>query len=661
MGHQDTFVRATGSRAVTIVGDNYGTVATGDLLVPDRVITAAQLLATTSSAKWNVESLAWGVETASMADVDWTWARFGPQARYVFEKKFLGGGPGPLPGISAPVAPAYPASGGLADLFSVYARLPHGRLAIIGEAGSGKSSAMILMMLAAFAHRQGLDDATLRDRCPVPVWLSAGEWDATRQSLQAWATGTVARDHGSTLKRHGADVASELLLSGRLALFVDGLDEMSDRVRTAAVNRLDDELPGVRVTVSSRKEEFKAARGHQRHRIPLATVVLESVTPAAAAAYLEAGHSAASPLVPALRSLTSRMESEPRGPVAAALSRPLALSLVRTTYGESDDPSELCNRDRFKDATAVDNHLLDRLLNRTYPPDSPGRRGLQWLAENMAGDRNLRWWEIGTWVPLWRHRLALSVPVAMVVALAVAAVLQPLAAAIGVLLGGARAALLGKPAAMAGQVSYRWPTRKEAVLVLKFGLPQFVFCAAPAIFCVATPAVALPLPVAVLGSVLGGTFALAHALFVHVWLNPVSDDDGVSPRRSLAATRWAHLLHAVLYGGGLGVTNGWPAAAMGYLLGALVQPATAARSALAAGLSMGLAVGLAAGLAILLTPGLALAGLYLRATRQGRIRFTALLRDAHRARVLRQAGPVYQFRHATLQDRLAPSRRSDCS
>ena len=38
-----------------------------------------------------------------------------------------------------------------------------------------------------------------------------------------------------------------------------------------------------------------------------------------------------------------------------------------------------------------------------------------------------------------------------------------------------------------------------------------------------------------------------------------------------------------------------------------------------------------------------------------RVRFMHLLEEASRLQVLRQAGIVYQFRHAALQDRLAAS------
>jgi hypothetical protein len=78
------------------------------------------------------------------------------------------------------------------------------------------------------------------------------------------------------------------------------------------------------------------------------------------------------------------------------------------------------------------------------------------------------------------------------------------------------------------------------------------------------------------------------------------------------------------------------------------------------GLTSGLAIGLLVAVAIALGVGLHQAsGRYLvtvsvlRARQQTPLRLLNFLDDAHRLGILRQVGPVYQFRHAKLQDRLA--------
>lgn len=77
---------------------------------------------------------------------------------------------------------------------------------------------------------------------------------------------------------------------------------------------------------------------------------------------------------------------------------------------------------------------------------------------------------------------------------------------------------------------------------------------------------------------------------------------------------------------------------------------------LVGGLVLGLASGLASGLAMANTRWSAfiVAWLWLAARRRLPLRLMGLLRDAHRLGLLREVGPVYQFRHAALQDHFAP-------
>ena len=45
--------------------------------------------------------------------------------------------------------------------------------------------------------------------------------------------------------------------TGRIALFLDGLDEMPDTLRSKAVERLTAEAAGRRVVITSRPDEFR--------------------------------------------------------------------------------------------------------------------------------------------------------------------------------------------------------------------------------------------------------------------------------------------------------------------------------------------------------------------------------------------------------------------
>jgi len=67
-------------------------------------------------------------------------------------------------------------------------------------------------------------------------------------------------------------------------------------------------------------------------------------------------------------------------------------------------------------------------------------------------------------------------------------------------------------------------------------------------------------------------------------------------------------------------------------------------------LPMGAVFGLIAWVTAGPTPQIRLAQLALRLNRRGRVQFISVLEDALARQVLRQAGTMYQFRHAALQD-----------
>jgi predicted NACHT family NTPase len=128
----------------------------------------------------------------------------------------------------------------------VYVRLQHGRLALIGGPGAGKTGAMILLLVEALCYRDRVPDGARAD-LPVPVWLSLGSWDPRSQALRSWVTDTIGRDHPYLRARDfGPDAVRQLFDTCRIALFLDGLDEMPDTLRGAALERLAGEAAGHR-------------------------------------------------------------------------------------------------------------------------------------------------------------------------------------------------------------------------------------------------------------------------------------------------------------------------------------------------------------------------------------------------------------------------------
>ena len=154
-----------------------------------------------------------------------------------------GTGPLPLPDLGGPGELL--GSGVVTRLHNeVYARLPYGRLVLVGGPGAGKTGAMILLLLAVLASRGSLT-GDQRARVPVPVWLTLGGWNPAATTLQEWAVLTMNRDHPFLrAPDYGPDAAGELLRGGRVALFLDGLDEMPEGMRAQALGRIDDQARG---------------------------------------------------------------------------------------------------------------------------------------------------------------------------------------------------------------------------------------------------------------------------------------------------------------------------------------------------------------------------------------------------------------------------------
>jgi hypothetical protein len=107
-----------------------------------------------------------------------------------------------------------------------------------------------------------------------------------------------------------------------------------------------------------------------------AVVELLPVDVATAAAYLSSHH--APQAAATWKRMASAMVGSPQAAAVAALRTPLMLVLARDTYTERGDPMELLDAERFPDAGAVEDHLLDRLVRLAYervPPHSSAPLG----------------------------------------------------------------------------------------------------------------------------------------------------------------------------------------------------------------------------------------------------------------------------------------------
>jgi len=95
---------------------------------------------------------------------------------------------------------------------------------------------------------------------PVPVWLTLGSWNPDTTPLPDWATTTLIRDYPGVATAYGGPgTAAELIRTGRVALFLDGLDEMPPPLQGRALEVIDRDGVGLRLVLTSRPSEYASA------------------------------------------------------------------------------------------------------------------------------------------------------------------------------------------------------------------------------------------------------------------------------------------------------------------------------------------------------------------------------------------------------------------
>ncbi|MFF8968324.1 hypothetical protein [Streptomyces sp. NPDC014995] len=589
----------------------------------------------------------------------------------------------PLPGVGPTTRAQLRGGGGLPELHAVYGGLASGRLLLVGPPAAGKTAAAVLLLLDALAYRARVTPAD-RARVPVPVLLSLDGWDPAEDSATDWAAGRLTREYTLFHGRGGRDRARALLESGRIALFLDGLDEVTGRLRGAMVSALEG-APARIVLVSRAREAVLTAK---KARLGGALALeIQPVRPADAAAYLL--NRLPSPPPPAWRALADRLLDEhapAENAVAAALANPLAIALLRDVYRDDGPVDELLDRSRFRTAAAVENHLLDHAVTAAYTP-RPGHprpryspetaeRTLRHIAARLTrdGTRDLRWWHIPGWTRRRPRVIAVWIVSAVVCGVPsfllawhiaptpVTAVLGPLGAVGGGWAVSRRAAELSvpQPLSSAGwRDIFTWGTVLSGIgqwLVVGTGLglvmPMLNDHSPPFWFWYL---ITLPIGYSELLVTGRGYEIVARAPFLSLGAGgrydkvregyarpPVVDTRSVGPRDV-----WRHHIRLRLL---LGLLTGW---ALGLYVGPILvwtqNLLSGALFAVTAVLWTGALAGLAGNLAV----ATALTAVQLHAEEGTPVRLMHFLEDARRRNLLRATGPVYQFRHARLQERLA--------
>jgi hypothetical protein len=552
------------------------------LISDDQLDAAADRLARATLAGWDEQAWTRGINAPVPAAVRWTWAA----DDVAISAGELHGATGD--GFTHGAVTA------LRD--QLYRNLPAGRarLVILGAPGSGKTGAMLLLLL---------DILKERTTDPVPLWLTLGSWNP-RIPLLRWASSIMARDYPSQVGAGAAGtyLAWELLRAGKVALFLDGLDEMPRSHRKRALDAIERQTRNLKVVLTSRPVEYRQALGGGRI-FDAAVVQTLPLDPGQAEHFLlrdQLGERRS-----AWADVVKDFQVRPDGVAARTLVTPLALSLARDTYRVSGDPHDLLDEVQFPSTDVLLAYLLQRLLVQAYPDEDERERALRrlrWLAHRMGSRRDLAWWLIPPTGLIRRSPRALA--------------------------RRRKKADRPSPAPVTAGLT-------DSRLLLAAVLSTFAFAF------MAVPLLSLQTlgdlgalrggPAIVAGLVVGGLAGKGIDHVLRNWTQPLADSPAVTPleayRAELSYEARAALICAAL---GLAVTL-----SLNWLIGAM--------SAVACLLTF--AYGPAVALWLLQ------AGLFARGA--GWIDFMRLLPEAQDRQVLRQVGPVYQFRHAALQNHLA--------
>jgi hypothetical protein len=543
-----------------------------------------------------------------------------------------------------------PISGKIDGLATAFRRLPSQRLVIVGEPGAGKTVLAIRLLLDLIADARPVD--------PVPVMLSITSWEPRAASLRRWLAARLAIEHPAL----GADagdgrtVATALVDEGRILPVLDGLDEMPSQLRAVAIRTLNASLHiGDPLVLTCRSSEYVAAVAAADSITAAGVVELQPLALDEIAPYLPRTAPPASDSSTKWDRVLAHLRDQPDDPrtrtILAALRTPLMISLAREAYSDGPtDPGELLTDPRFDRVDSTTDHLLDRSISVAYHefvPSASGRwkasRSRRWLATiatwlHTAHTYDLAWWRLADTAPstVVATTGAVVGGVAMLLACWSAgnAVVITTAAVVGAVLGAivnlhhrsvpstVRLSLSGGAARLRRSVlglrlTSRRPTSTgwiawvvgAGILAITVGLR------------------------AGWGSAGLGVASLGLVRLLDAWFEAPAEVDGVpGPEALLRIDRNATLSRAALR-----------AAVIGGTAALLSSPAIGGALGLAA---FAVSVGFTAwGRFILVRSWYSMSD---------RLpwRLMAFLRDARARGVLRQAGAVYQFRHAQLQDHL---------
>ncbi|GAA3419741.1 NACHT domain-containing protein [Streptosporangium vulgare] len=538
------------------------------------------------------------------------------------------------------------------------------RLVITGGPGSGKTTLAIQLLLHLASPER--DEAD-----PVPVLVPVNGWDTTAHlRLHDWLATRLPSDYPAlTAPQFGTGAAKALLDHGHILPILDGLDEIPPQARIAVISALNRWLAsGDQFILTSRTTEYDQAVRQAGDVLTAAAVIAPAaITPDDAETYLR------TTLPPTPRHDWAPIWAALRDGSRPGLSRlaetALGLWLIRTVHiTPAADPVPLTGPLAQQDATLrahLFDHLIAAVINDRLPSRSPAghfrpriawnpdraRDHLTYLARVLQDHDtyDLAWWHLAQHTIPHGERRRVTWQVGLLSGIAVGL-------AVG-LAGGIREGVMiglgfGIAAGLAGGTWFS-ETPGHADLHLP-GSPadliehmRNVLGGVLAVVLAAGLVVGLTIGLATgftvgLAVVLTSVLAAVLAAGVMEWAEqPASSTVATTPLTSWKADRTLTLLRTMTFGLPFGIAGG--------IAGGIAD-----------GLTVGIAIGIAAGIAFGIAKGnhrawLAYTIAVWRLAKKKHLprKLMAFLDDAHRLGLLRTVGPIYQFRHAELQDHLA--------
>nr|WP_225955202.1 helix-turn-helix domain-containing protein [Kibdelosporangium phytohabitans] len=579
--------------------------------------------------------------------------------------------------------------GRLDEIVPVYQRIPSGRLVVLGQAGSGKTILAVRFVLDLLKSRQPAG--------AVPVVIGLASWNPTTTLFRDWLIDQLIRDFPglSAAGPSGVSLAAALVDADRVLPVLDGFDEIAEGLHRAAFDALNaTTLP---LLLTSRPGEY-AAVAESDVLTAAAVVTLAELVVTDLTNYLPrtARKTAANATVwdPVL----ARLHAEPDSPACAnlieVLATPLMVGLARAIYSDTSgrDPMDLLDGKKFADADAIEEHLLASFVPTVYRHNreqdwAPERiqHWLGYLARHLdrVGTRDLGWWQIGTSVRRPLRILAIGLVVALLLGIvdwfAEGVVVQGPHAVLGGFVVGAVSGLAvgfahdllarsgGAIEPMRVRIRIRGGPVRPGTKFLKrfrigllggmllgfsYGLLRGIALPDPDWFMI--------IDALVFAAVFGGSAGLVFAV-VAMFETPLDISSAVSPADLLSSNRRTVAFQVLVFGPVFAVLI-----SVGTWMAIRILQATGVGTEFGVifvwdpvwGLTAGLIGAVGGGLAYVL--GMTAWGQWIVFGRiwlplTGRLPWgvAAFLDDACRRGVLRQAGAVYQFRHARLQDFLA--------